>query len=273
MSKKDKHINTRCDTTENATFKLHSISNLLKIEIISIDKQRLDDFSRRNIQIEMGTQPLGVKEEKLSEREIHPIATPELANIARQKKGSLGNAHSIYAILKECISDNRPRLILEDDTQLHPNLSNFISENWHSIKNLDILVLGGNTDAVMTFEAINGMPISALFTQKEDQHPDYSRISKIFSTTPITRTTIYKLHKIFGSHAWIVSPKGAKKLIERCFPLDITPIDIPLLAHKLIGISFDRRWNAVLREMEAGICIPFLAMTPNNSQSNRIDPE
>ena len=243
-----------------------TISNLLGISVISINQQRLGQFSQRNIHIEMRGQTLGTKEEELSEKELDTIATPDLIKLARQVKGSLGNAHSIMIALKECISENRHRLILEDDTQLHPELSSFIDENWNYIKNLDVLVLGGNTDAAITFEAISGMPMSGIFTRDEDRYPDYQRINDIFKATPSAKATIYKLHKIFGSHAWITSPKGAQKLIESCFPLDTRPIEIPLLPHKVLGISFDRRWNSTLGELDAGICIPFLALTPNNEK-------
>lgn len=255
-------MNKKQEETEES-----SLSTLLTISVISINQQRLEKFAERNSHIKIARQSLGDKEENLSESEIDEIATAELANIARKVKGSLGNAHSIMAALKKCISENKHKLILEDDTQLHPEITQFIEKKWEHIKKLDILVLGGNTDSVITFEAMNGMPISGVFTRNEDRYPEYSKISKTFTMTPVMNTKTYKLHKIFGSHAWIVSPAGAKQLIKRCFPLDTNLIDIPLLPHKVLGISFDRRWNATLAEIEAEICLPFLALTPNNAKS------
>lgn len=271
MSKQDEDIKTSHELTESTPPQENLISDFLKTKLISIDQQRVENFLQRNPHIKINDQTLGAKEEVLSEKEIDLIVTRQIANAARQVRGSIGNAHSIFLTLKECISDSTHRLILEDDTQLHPDLRSFVIENWDAIKILDLLVLGGNTDAVMTFEAINGMPLSSTFLRKQDKHPDYPRINKIFSTTPTSAVTIYKLHKIFGSHAWIVSPVGAKKLIDKCFPLDAEPIDIPLLPHRLLGISFDRRWNAILGEIDAGLCVPFLAMTPNNAKSRRPD--
>ncbi len=250
-------------------FKL-TLYDLLKLRLISIDPQRTYAFWQRNQHIRKTKQPLGTREEDLSDDEISIFATDDLAKISQKAgRGNIGNAHSIYHELRECIEDGRPRIILEDDTQLHPDINKFVVETWPAIRSLDLLILGGNTDSVITFEAMHGMPLSSCFLNEEDKHPTYERITTMLAKTPISKTSIYKLHHIFGSHAWIVSPKGAKKLINYCFPLNVELIDIPLLPRKLLGISFDIRWNSALKHMDAGICIPFLAMTPNNSKSRR----
>ena len=75
-------------------------------------------------------------------------------------------------------------------------------------------MLGGNTDSPITFEIFNGMSLSGIFLDEKDKHPSYQRINELFIKNPIKNTTTYKINNIFGSHAWIVSPLGAKKLIN-----------------------------------------------------------
>ena len=246
-----------------------SINNLLKTRLISISRERTQEFELRNPHIKIDNFSFGIKEEELKEEEIDLIATKAITKLAKKVPGSIGNAHSIFCILKECISEDIHYLILEDDTQIHPNINEFIINDWEMIKKLDVLLLGGNTNSPITFEILNGMPLSGVFSGKKDKHPSYERINKIFSKTLIQDIKTYKLNNIFGSHAWIVSPRGAKKLIKNCFPLDIQPINIPLFLKSLSGISFDRRWNSTLGIIDARICIPFLALTPNLNKTSR----
>lgn len=253
----------------NSKEKDRSISNIVKTRLISISQERYEDFLFRNPQIHIDKFLPGIREEELSKNEIDEIAISSLASLAREMPGSIGNAHSIFWILKECISEDIHQLILEDDTQIHPHINEFIINSWETVKNFDVLLLGGNTDAPISFEALNGMTLSGVFLKQEDRHPSYERIEKIFSRNSIQDVSTYKLKNIFGSHAWIVSPQGAKKLIENCFPLDMQPIKIPLLNNNLLGISFDRRWNSILGKIDAGVCLPFLALTPNNSKTPR----
>lgn len=245
----------------------NSINNLLKTRLISISQERTEEFGLRNPHIKIDNFSFGIKEEELNEEDLYLIATKDLVKLAKKIPGSLGNAHSIFWILKECISEDVHYLIMEDDTQIHPNFNEFIINSWEIIKNLDLLLLGGNTNSPITFEIINGMPLSGLFLEEKDKHPSYEQINKIFSKSSIKDIKTYKLNNVFGSHAWIVSPKGAKKLIKDCFPLNVQPINVPLFVNSLIGISFDRRWNSILGILNARICIPFLALTPNNEKS------
>ena len=247
----------------------NSITSFLKTRLISISQERTEAFGLRNPHIKIDNFSFGTREEELKEEEINLIATKALTELAKKVPGSIGNAHSIFVILKECISEDVHYLILEDDTQIHPNIHEFIINKWEIIKKLDVLLLGGNTNSPITFEMLNGMPLSGVFLEEKDKHPSYQRINKIFSKSLIQDIKTYKLKNIFGSHAWIVSPQGAKKLIQNCFPLDIQPINVPLFFNSLSGISFDRRWNSILGIIDARICIPFLALTPNINKTSR----
>lgn len=246
-----------------------NLGNTLAIKLISIDSERIANFKKRNPHIRIDDEKLGAKEERLSPNEIEMIASTEIAEAAKRFKGSIGNAHSIFWELQECAGQEKNYLILEDDVTIHPHAIEFLEENWEKISAVDFLALGANTNAPITFEPICGMRFSGVFLRAIDKHPSYSRIEGILRTYSHAEVSIYRLHKMLGTCAFMVSPSGAQKLLNKAFPLDSTPIDIPLLSHRLIGISFDRRINAILETIDAKICIPFLAITPNDAKSQR----
>ena len=250
-----------------------SAKERIRQRLISIDPERVKSFTTRNPHLENIDTSLGAKEEDLQAEQIikEGIATKEIIEACiALPKGNLGNAHSMFHALQECSRQDRHFLILEDDVTVHPNIYSFIRDRWQEIKDADFLALGANTDAFICFEAVKGMRLGAVFFEKEDKHPSHSRINTILSSCNIKNTAIHKLHNMFGTCAFLVSPDGARKLTEQAFPLDSRPVEIPLLPHLLLGVSFDRRINSVLKHIDARICIPFLAMTPNNAKSSRV---
>ena len=241
-------------------------------KLISISPDRVEAFKQRNPHIKSIDATLGVREEDLDPEQIAAagIATREIIEaIKNEPKGNIGNAHSMFHIFNKCIAEGRHTLVMEDDATLHAETDRYLTENWQDVKELDFLALGANTDAVICFEPTRGMKLSGVFLNEEDKHPGYDRIRKILDSFPARKAGLYKLHNMFGTCAFLVSPNGAGKLLQKAFPLDSTPIDIPLLPHRLLGVSFDRRMNAFLGEIDARICMPFLAMTPNDSKSER----
>jgi len=245
------------------------LADVLKARLITIDAQRAEAFKRRNPFLPFVDITPGTKEELIAPDELAAIATHDIVVAAKECRGSIGNAHSIYHILQACIADNMHYLILEDDVTLHPELPEYLIANWAEISSLDFLALGTNTDAPITFEPMNGMRFSGMFLQPEDRHPSESRIVEILSSYPRSAITLFKVHKMFGTCAFMVSPSGARKLLDAAFPLDSTPIDVPLLPHRLLAISFDRKLNSVLEVLDAKICMPFLAISPNDTKSQR----
>jgi hypothetical protein len=113
------------------------------------------------------------------------------------------------------------------------------------------------------------MRFSGAFLRAIDKHPSYSRIEETLRAYSQTEVSIYGLQNMFGTCAFMISPSGALKFLDKAFPLDSTPINVPLVTDRMIGISFDRRMNAILESIDAKICIPFLAITPNDTKSQR----
>ena len=85
-----------------------------------------------------------------------------------------------------------------------------------------------------------------------------------FSKTDEQAVELHRLIKAFGCCAYFISPKGAKELEEKNISFinqDIT--HIPLVTNKMPACGLDRAANGVYSQLEAFVCQPFLAYTPN----------
>ena len=77
-------------------------------------------------------------------------------------------------------------------------------------------------------------------------------------------TTIAKLNYCFGTSAYIINPIGAKKLKEKCFPLDNRIINIPFL-NNIKCYTIDCMMNSVYKDISAYVCILPFVITPHIS--------
>ena len=176
-------------------------------------------------------------------------------------KGALGCALSHYNLWQKCCISNKPFLILEDDVILNKDFADhfrtvfkMLPENW------DILLLSYNFDSLLSFNNTIYEQCNSIFNKTNMTQNDIDNFinSDIFPT-------IAKLKYCFGTSAYIVSPKGAKNLIDKCFPLNNRIINnIPFL-NSLKCYTIDCIMNSIYKDINAYVCpIPFI-ITPHIS--------
>ena len=176
-------------------------------------------------------------------------------------KGALGCALSHYNLWQKCCISNKSFLILEDDVILNKDFAEhfrtvfkMLPENW------DILLLSYNFDSLLSFHNTVYEQCNSVFNKTNMTQNDIDNFinSDIFPT-------IAKLKYCFGTSAYIVSPKGAKNLMEKCFPLNNRIINnIPFL-NSLKCYTIDCMMNSVYKDINAYVCpIPFI-ITPHIS--------
>jgi hypothetical protein len=76
------------------------------------------------------------------------------------------------------------------------------------------------------------------------------------------------MRNFFGLCAYLVTPKGARRLLELCFPLDGRPIFYGQLGRAMVAWTIDARMNDHLGEIGAYVCAPPLAMATNDAASS-----
>ena len=152
--------------------------------------------------------------------------------------GALGAALSHLNLWDKCIENNKPIIIMEDDVIVNYEYKKHL-ENVLSMlpEDFDILQLSYNFDSVLSFH-----------------NTIYEQCHSLFA----------KLRHAFGIAAYIVSPKGAKILKEKCFPLNNKLLQIPFL-NIINCFTIDCMMNTAYKDISAYICIIPFIMTPHIS--------
>jgi hypothetical protein len=158
---------------------------------------------------------------------------------------------------------------MEDDCHTHPEINEFIAEKLERLMSADICFFGINTDSILQSVSSSNLSRLSLFNPK---HPSPDWIRAALSKTDIHNVEMHKLEKAFGYSAYFISPKGARRLNTMIFPLSLKTTDIPLITKKMAAISIDRSGCSIYSQLDALVCEPFLAYTPNTDSSTKNYP-
>ena len=129
--------------------------------------------------------------------------------------------------------------------------------------NWDIIMLGYNTNSILDIEMIPGCDLRGGFSLAHPTARDLETFAAM--TAPVG---IYRLRNAFGVCGYIVSPTGAQKLGNACFPLNNRRIMIPALGGALVPYTVDCMMNDAYRTIRAWACFPPLVMTSNDVLSS-----
>ena len=143
-------------------------------------------------------------------------------------------------------------------------INNFITNNIIRLMSADICFFGINTDSILQSKSSFNLSRVSLFNPKYPS-PDWIRAALL--KTDIRNIEMHKLEKAFGTCAYFVSPKGSQRLNALIFPLSLKTTNIPLIADKMPAISIDRSGCSIYSQLDALICEPFLAYTPNTDSA------
>jgi GR25 family glycosyltransferase involved in LPS biosynthesis len=195
--------------------------------------------------------------------------TQECADSGMVSKGALGCAISHWTLWWKAVYEKRSLLILEDDVVTHPDIQAWIDKlhiDLNIADKVDILYLGLNTDSIIEAISPEGVHQISMFGER---YPDYESISERLSLTRTSNVRLWRMLKGFGNCCYLVTPRGAAKLVESVLPLRLEGVPVPLLSGNMPGTGVDRRMNALFESIEAYVGIPFLAWTPNTESATR----
>lgn len=176
----------------------------------------------------------------------------------RYTDGAIGVAMSHKKLWEICVGLNQPITVIEDDAYLNKNFLDIAERNTKVNDGWDIIYWGCNLDQNIGIEMIPRITMSEIRTDSKlvCQHIDKFRDAEF----PVT---FYRCAFAIGLVCYSVSPKGAKHLLEHCFP--VRDYDRPYLN---FGID-----HSVLEELPAingYIVIPPLALTKNDVENSTV---
>ena len=178
-------------------------------------------------------------------------------------RGQLGCALSHLRCLLRCQRNGQPLLVFEDDALLAPNwvdqLEQLLSEapvDW------DLLLLGWNLDSCLQLEWSPGLSLTALF---QPRFPDIRQLQEALSGQRPRQW--YRLQKGLGLAGYVMSPKGAGRILEWALPLRTLPIQAPELPERPC-FSLDGQLNNLYPELSAWACMPPLVLGTNDKPAS-----
>jgi Flp pilus assembly protein TadD/GR25 family glycosyltransferase involved in LPS biosynthesis len=262
---------THKDLQEATTLKTRNSSawETLAITLEPTD-QRYLEFKSNNKHLEI-TAFAATRGAEISKQDAarQGIATEELLATSLLTPGALGCAASHRAVWEKCSNSKKGFLVMEDDCYTHPEINKFIAKNLERLMGADICFFGINTDSILQSRSSFNLTRISLFYPK---HPSQDWIRTALLKTDIRDIEMQKLEKAFGTCAYFVSPKGAQKLNQLIFPLSLKTTDIPLISPKMPAVSIDRSGCSIYSQLDALVCEPFLAYTPNTDSSTKNNP-
>ena len=268
MEEKSYREYTHKDLQEATTFKTKDCSAWETLAItLEPTGSRYLEFKSNNNHLEI-TAFAAARGTDISKQEAARlgIATEELLATSLLTPGALGCAASHRALWARCSNGNKGFLVMEDDCYTHPEINDFIAKRLERLISADICFFGINTNGILQSISSSNLSRLSLFNPK---NPSPSWIHAALSKTDIRNVDLHKLEKAFGSCAYFISPKGAQRLNTMIFPLSLKTTNIPLITDKMPAISIDRSGCSIYSQLDALVCEPFLAYTPNIDSSTK----
>lgn len=180
--------------------------------------------------------------------------------------GALGNALSHRAQWLACVEADEARLICEDDACLHATLPAQLPHLAGALRECDLLYLGFNTNAPVAMLLPDQMVVESFFGTAAPRGPDHYGAFAA-STAPRARSAVHRALSVWGTIAYAVSPAGARRLLDTCFPLSgAGAVRFHVERKQVPPTALDGVINLHLQagRLRGAVCFPPLAISPNN---------
>jgi len=177
--------------------------------------------------------------------------------------GALGIAASHRALWLRCSERQNPFVICEDDAVLREDILDQLPRVVGGAGDWDIIMLGFNFDVGLETEIVPGILMGGGFSIKYPSQQDLDAFVRGRGQVALQR-----LNLCFGVCANAISPTGARRLLQKAFPMDNRPTIIKSANRSFPAYGVDCMMATLYPELSAYVCIAPLAMTPNNQKTS-----
>ena len=181
--------------------------------------------------------------------------------------GAIGNALSHRSLWLRCAASDQPMLVFEDDACLRQGFVHTAAaalatagDDW------DLFFFGYNTDAaiaVVTPEALFGVIV---FDDHAKRKPGY--FDKFAHAAPPDQPPyVFKTMRVWGTLGYMVTPAGALRLLDSCFPLSSEDAILLHVEQRTVPPkALDGMINLALQRQQvtAKCCFPPIVTGPND---------
>ena len=181
------------------------------------------------------------------------------ANATRYTSGMIGNAMSHRTLWQRCVDQENNFIVCEDDAVLRDDFKARLTPLVEGIGEWDIIQLGYNLDVPLEIEISPGIICGGGFSvtyPSPDQLADFARSTNVVA--------LHRLNFSLGVCGYAISPKGARTLLDTCFPMDNRPVLCVSVSKTFPAFGLDCLMATLYPKIAAYACVAPLVMTPND---------
>ncbi len=227
--------------------------------------ERLELFQLINSQVELSYELLEAVDGRTVDRQ-RLVDTGLMIEGLPWKPGAVGAALSHLLCWERAVETGRLVGILEDDVFLRHDFVERSKEIMEALPpDWDIVHFGFNTDSLFDLEIHPGCNIQGGF---DVQFPTLESCERFAANTG--PAVPVRMRNSFGNCCYVVSPAGAQKLIDGCFPLSNHVVLIPMLHAMFRANSKDVLMNEQYGNMAAFVSVPPIALPINDKDQSTV---
>ena len=239
------------------------------INLISLERtpERLATFMRHNSFLPQLRRISAVDGRALDPAQL--VAAGILAPGTAWTPGAIGNGLSHIRLWEEAITTGQTITVCEDDVVFNrhfataaPALLEALPEGW------DIVLWAWNFDVYTAFELVRGAGLCIAHLDQNSLAAGLDEFqTQLFTPQP------FRLIRAFGEPCYTITPRGAEILRRACLPLRAEPVALPEVQGSVVAQDIGVLMPAAYPSMNAYLCFPPLAATPNDPALSTVLPK
>ncbi|GLU33277.1 glycosyltransferase family 25 protein [Trinickia caryophylli] len=232
-----------------------SPSSASRVRVISLPtaQARREAFARQNTALDY------VFHDAIDGRALVPPEHRDLfADGLDYSPGAYGIAMTTWQLWKAVAEDGQTVTIAEDDAIFRSDFQDTMAGLMRQCEPFDLVTWGYNFDSVLRLAMFDGrVPCVTAF----DQNLLHGSIDAFrMDRCPVV---LMRLLEFYGICAYSISPQGARRLLERCFPLGPTTYPSASLQRGVPNVGIDVAMNSHYADLRCFAAFPPMAVTPN----------
>jgi glycosyl transferase, family 25 len=186
--------------------------------------------------------------------------------------GALGNALSHRALWLQCLANDQPILVFEDDAYISDGLREWIAPIRRELdRGCDILYLGYNRDVGFSLGYGEGAWCNIGFDPSAGEFAELTR--RYDGAGDRDSHCILDARLVWGTLAYAIGPRGAQTLLRQCFPLAARyPVRLYGTAQVGLPYALDGIINSLMQRgrIKVRAIFPPLVVGPNDRSDSDV---
>jgi GR25 family glycosyltransferase involved in LPS biosynthesis len=194
-------------------------------------------------------------------------ARPKVAENLNWPSGAIGCGLAHMKLWEKCIELDTPILILENDAKLVTNFDTHLEEIVSRLpEEWDVIYFGSNWDAFTFIDIFN----EEYGTAKVEFNQFLLGVFFESTNFNFSEPTFYKVRVTYGTHCYLISPKGARELASRIPVLEDKLFAVPRTDLAINPNTLDGLMNEHYKDLNCYMTLPQMSFVKNDKSVSTI---